>query len=214
VPVALILLCAVPLPARAVRLVTLAGGAAITPENARFFSAPLPVVLHIAGDAAAYTVPGAVQFAAGSGGRRPGWHRVAGRLLVACGLLVGLSGLWMTLSHPRQPGTGGLLYALRLLFGSAMVACIGLGSATIRRGDARRHRAWMVRAYAIGLGAGAQVRTRTAGALLAGPPGGLGHDLLMGASWVINLAVAEWATRRRPARRGRTAAAVLAPSAA
>jgi hypothetical protein len=28
--------------------------------------------------------------------RRPGWHRAAGRLLVACGVLVGLSGLWMT----------------------------------------------------------------------------------------------------------------------
>ena len=57
VPVALILLCAIPLAAGAVRLVTLAVGAEITPENARFFAAPLPVVLHIVA-AAAYIVLG------------------------------------------------------------------------------------------------------------------------------------------------------------
>ena len=40
---------------------------------------------------------GPLQFAAGFRRRWPAWHRVAGRLLVGCGLLVGLTGLWMTL---------------------------------------------------------------------------------------------------------------------
>src|SRR5439155_21167961 len=74
VPVALILLCAIPLAAGAVRLVSLAVGAEITPENARFFAAPLPVVLHIVA-AAAYIVLGAFQFVPGFRRRRPGWHR-------------------------------------------------------------------------------------------------------------------------------------------
>ena len=86
------------------------------------------------------------------------------------------------------------------LFGSAMVVSIVLGFAAIRRRDVRRHRAWMLRGYAIGLGAGTQVLTLMAGEVIAGPPSELSRALLMGAAWVINLAVAEWAIRRRPRR--------------
>ena len=79
---ALLLLSAIPLAAGAFRLTQLAGGAEITPANARFFASPLPVVLHIVG-AAVYAILGAFQFAPGFRRRRPGWHRAAGRLLVA-----------------------------------------------------------------------------------------------------------------------------------
>ena len=79
------------------------------------------------------------------------------------GLLVGLSGLWMTLFYPGTNSTAGagalLLYILRLLFGSGMVFSIVYGFIAIRRGDMIRHRAWMTRAYAIGLGAGTQALT-------------------------------------------------------
>jgi hypothetical protein len=64
----------------------------------------------------------------------------------------------------------------------------------------------MVRSYAIGLGAGTQVLTLMAGEMIAGgPPGELSRALLHGAAWVINLAVAEWAIRRRPAPPARSA---------
>ncbi len=202
VPAALLVLSAIPLAAGAFRLTQLAGGAAITPANARFFASPLPVVAHIV-SAGVYALLGALQFATGFRRRRPGWHRAAGRLLVACGLLVGLSGLWMTVFYPRPAGSGELLYALRLLFGSAMVVSILLGFAAIRRGDVIRHRMWMMRGYAIGLGAGTQVLTQLAGSLIAGPPSELSGALLMGAGWVINLAVAEWAIRKRPAHPAR-----------
>ena len=71
--------------------------------------------------------------------------------VVLCGLLAGLSALWMTLFYPRPVGDGDFLSALRLLFGSAMISSIVLGFTTIRRGDVTRHRAWMMRGYAIGL---------------------------------------------------------------
>jgi hypothetical protein len=116
----------------------------------------------------------------------------------------------MTLFYPHPNGTGDLLYALQLLFGSAMVVSIVLGYAAIRRGDVIQHRAWMMRGYAIGLGAGTQVLTQLAGSLLiVGPPGELSGALLMGAGWVINLAVAEWAIRKRPATPVRMASAVV-----
>jgi uncharacterized membrane protein len=208
VPTALLVLSVVPLAAGAFRLTELVGGAQITPANARFFASPLAIILHIV-SASVYAILGAFQFATGFRRRRPGWHRAAGRLLIPCGLLVGLSGLWMTLFYPRSDGSGELLYALRLLFGSAMVVSIVLGFAAILRGDVMRHRAWMMRGYAIGLGAGTQVLTLLAGELIAGPPSELSRALLMGAGWVINLAVAEWAIRKRPAPPARTAAAVV-----
>ncbi|WP_100407658.1 DUF2306 domain-containing protein [Bacillus solitudinis] len=193
---ALLVLSAVPIVAGALRITELVGGAEITPDNARFFASPLPVVLHIL-TVSVYAILGAFQFSNGFRRRRPGWHRAAGRFLVLCGLLAGLTGLWMTLFYPWADGTGELLYVLRLLFGSAMVVSILLGFAAILRGDVIRHRAWMIRGYAIGLGAGTQVLTHLAGVLIIGPPSELSGALLMGTGWVINLIVAEWAIRKR-----------------
>lgn len=207
VPAALFVLSLFPLAAGAFRLIQLAGGAEITPANARFFTSPQPVVIHIL-SAAVFALVGAFQFVTSFRRRWPGWHRVAGRFVVLCGLLVGFSGLWMTLFYSRQPGTGDLLYAIRLLFGSAMVLSILLGFAAIRRRDTVSHRAWMMRGYAIGLGAATQMLTLMVGGLIAGPPSELSHALLMGAGWVINLAVAEWAIRMQPSARARRAAAV------
>jgi uncharacterized membrane protein len=210
VPAGLLLLSAVPLIFGAVRLGQLAGGAEITPANARFFAAPLPVVVHIV-CAAVYALVGAFQFLTGYRRRAFGFHRAAGRVLVLCGLLVALSGLWMTLFYPRPAGSGELLSAFRLVFGSAMVVSIVLGfEAIIRRRDVLGHRAWMLRAYAIGLGAGTQVLTGMAESLIVGQPSELSTALAMGAGWLINLAVAEWAIRRLPAQRAR--AASVAPS--
>jgi hypothetical protein len=84
-----------------------------------------------------------------------------------------------------------------------MLLSILLGVAAIRRRDFAQHGDWMLRGYAIGMGAGTQVLTLAAGAVILGPPGELSRALLMGAGWVINLAVAEWVIRKRlapPAR--------------
>lgn len=197
--VGLLLLSLLPLVFGALRLTQLAGGAELMPPDARFTASPLPVVTHIV-SAAVYAVLGAFQFVTGLRLRWPGWHRAAGWVLVLCGLLVALSALWMTLFYPRQAGTGDLLYLLRLLFGSVMVASFPLGIAAARRGDVKGHRTWMVRGYAIGLAAGTQMLTLMAGEIIGGPPSELSHALLMGAGWVINLAVAEWLLRRRKAR--------------
>jgi hypothetical protein len=141
------------------------------------------------------------QFVAGFRRRRPGWHRAAGRLLVPCGLAAGLAGLWMALFYPDAPGDGELLRGFRLVFGTAMVVSLVLGFAAIRR-DIARHRAWMIRGYAIALGAGTQVLTNVPWLLFVGKPEGLSRALLLAAGWVINVGVAEWIIRRRitPAR--------------
>jgi len=202
VPAGLILLVVIPLASGALRLVELAGGPKIMPANPPMAAMPLPVVVHIA-CASVFALLGAFQFAAGFRRRHRDWHRLAGRVVVACGLLVGLSGLWMTLFYTSAESTGDLLYDLRLLFGSAMLGSIVLGFAAIRRGDVLGHRAWMTRAYAIGLGAGTQVLTGMAASLIVSRPSALSAALAMGAGWVINLAVAEWSIRKRPAHAAR-----------
>jgi len=128
----LIALSLIPVIAGAVRLTELTGGAEVTPDNARFFASPLPVMVHIF-SASLYALLGAFQFVPGLRRRRPSWHRTAGRLLVVpCGLIAALSGLWMTLFYPWPVGDGVILYGLRLLFGSAMVMSIVLGVAATR----------------------------------------------------------------------------------
>jgi uncharacterized membrane protein len=204
----LILLSVIPLAGGAFRLSELAGGAPITPSNARFFASPIPVELHIL-TGGVFALLGALQFAAGFRRRWPAWHRAAGRIVLVCGLLVGLMGLWMTLFYARQPGTGDLLYAIRLIFGSAMIGSLVLGFAAIRRGDIKEHRAWMARGFAIGLGAGTQALTQMLGSFVIPTPTEFSITFLMGAGWVINLAVAEWAIRRQPMLRARTAASVV-----
>jgi len=211
-PGGLLLLAAIPLLAGAIRLVTLAAGVEVTPENARFFASPLPVVLHIVG-AGLYLVLGAFQFVPAIRRRAPGWHRRVGRVLVGAGIVAALAGLWMTQFYPLPPSDGALLYGFRLVFGSAMIASIVIGFMAIRRREIARHRAWMMRGYAIGLGAGTQAFVLLTAQLVAGSPSVDVRALLMGAGWALNLACVEWLIRGRPlpiglqARRARTAGA-------
>ncbi len=106
----------------------------------------------------------------------------------------------MALFYPDAPGDGELLRGFRLVFGTAMVVSLVLGFAAIRRRDIARHRAWMIRGYAIALGAGTQVLTNVPWLLFVGKPEGLSRALLMAAGWLINVGVAEWIIRRRDSR--------------
>jgi hypothetical protein len=184
-PAGLIMLSLIPVAAGGVRVAELTGGAELTPENAQFFAMPVPVLLHIFG-ASLYCVIGAFQFVPSL---RRHWHRRTGRLTVLCGLLAALSGLWLTLFFADP--VGDLLTGLRLVFGTAMALSIVLGFMAIRRRDVAGHRAWMIRGYAIGQGAGTQVLTQASWMLLVGVPSAFVNALLMGAGWVINLVVAE-----------------------
>ncbi|MEU7904474.1 DUF2306 domain-containing protein [Actinoplanes sp. NPDC049118] len=207
----LLLLSAVPVVAGASRVAGLAAGAQSTPDTARFVEAPAPVVAHIIG-ATLFCVLGAFQFHRGFRRRRPGWHRITGRVLVPCGLAAALSGIWMTLFYPLPEHDGarfGILGIERLVLGAVMAAAIVISLRAILRRDIVRHRAWMIRGYAIGLGAGTQVLTLMPWMLTVGEPGAFGRSMLMGAGWLINIVVAEWIIRRPAAARARRARPVL-----
>ena len=200
IPAGLIALSVVPALAGTARLAELARGAVITAANARFFAMPLPVVLHILA-VIPFSILGALQFAPAFRQRHRGWHRVAGRPLAVCGLITALTGLWMTQYYAWPAGDGVALYVMRLIFGTAMLASMVMAIDAIRRRDFAVHGRWMMRAYAIAMGAGTQVLTHLPYFLLVGKPDESSRAVLMGAGWVINVIVAEWIIRRTPARR-------------
>jgi uncharacterized membrane protein len=195
IPAGLIALSLVPALAGTVRLAELARGAAITPANARFFAMPLPVVIHVL-SVIPFSILGALQFAPLLRQRHPGWHRAAGRVLLVAGLSTAVSGLWMTQYYPWPAGDGVALYALRLIFGLAMLVSLLVSLDAIRRRDFIAHGAWVTRAYAIAMGAGTQVLTSIPYMLLVGTPDESARAVLMGAGWVINVLVVEWSLRR------------------
>jgi uncharacterized membrane protein len=206
IPAGLLALGFIPVIAGTFRLFQLGGGMPLTPDNARFLAAPLPVALHIV-FSVIYSVLGAFQFSPSILRRHPKWHRTVGKGLVFSGMVVALSGIWMTLIYPIAKPEGlaqfdGLsLYVIRLLVGAAMAAFIVLGYAAIRKRAIPQHRAWMLRSYALGLGAGTQVFTHIPMFVFPGIQGELARTLCMAAGWGINLALAEWVIARERRQR-------------
>jgi uncharacterized membrane protein len=147
IPATLLALGLVPIAAGVVRLLALSATSPTTPDDARFFAAPLAVVLHVI-SAAVFCALGAFQFAPALRLRHPRWHRAAGRVLVPCGLVAALSGLWMTQFYPTGPVPpasfdGPAVYVARLLAGSAMAVSLCLGLFAAVRRDIVHHQAWM-----------------------------------------------------------------------
>lgn len=193
IPAALIAFIILPLAAGSLRVLELAGGPHLLPENPRVTDSPAPLVIHVVA-AGVFAVVGALQFHARLRRRRRTWHRRAGRVLVAAGLLVAGSGLWMTLFYADAPG-GTPLWIVRLAVGSATGVSLVLGFIAIRRRDVAGHRAWMIRAYALAVGAGTQTVTEGIGEALLGI-NDASKFVGVTAGWVVNAAVAEGIIRR------------------
>jgi uncharacterized membrane protein len=207
VPALLIALSLVPMFGGVARLMTLASKGPVALDSARFAHAPLPVLIHIF-SATLFSILGAFQFSRGFRLRWSGLHRRLGRVLGVCGLLTAASGLWMTAFYAIPASMQGpLLYPVRLAVGSAMFAFIIIAWRSILRRDVARHEAFVIRAYALGQGAGTQVVVLLPWMLISGQSGGLTRDLLMTLSWLINIAFAEVIIRRRVGVVQRTSAA-------
>ncbi|MFY1637784.1 DUF2306 domain-containing protein [Solwaraspora sp. WMMB335] len=196
IPAGLLILSAVPALAGGLRLTEFAGGAAVLPDSERVMSAPVPLALHIV-SVTVFSVLGAFQFAPAFRRRHRGWHRVAGRILVPSGLVAALSGLWLTLFLPPAAVDSTVLAAVRVAVVGFMTISLVLGFVAIRQRDFARHRAWMIRGYAIGMGAGTQFFTQVAWLVAVGPVTVSSRTGTMAVAWLINAAVAEWIIRRR-----------------
>jgi hypothetical protein len=84
-----------------------------------------------------------------------------------------------------------------MLVGLGMTLAIVLSVHAVLQGRIHQHRAWMIRAYALGQGAGTQVLILLPVTLVAGAPTFFLRDVLMASAWSLNAAFAEWLIRRR-----------------
>ena len=207
IPAGLILLSLVPAVGGSVRLAELGSGTEFMflPDSGRIASVPVPVVIHII-SVIIYSILGAFQFAPGFRRRHRRWHRSAGRILIPSGLVAALSGLWMTQFSPLPWHDIGPLYWVRLVVGLGMTVSIVLGTLAIRQRNFAQHGAWMIRAYALGVGAGTQVFVLLPWAFFPSIHSELTRAILMATAWIINLAVAEWVIQKRRSHRADNAA--------
>jgi uncharacterized membrane protein len=176
-----------------VRFADVAAPPEMIADTSRFFVMPVPVVVHIV-SACLFTLVGALQFSKAL--RQSRWHRLSGRVLVVAGILAAASGLWLTNFYPPLGNEGPLLYFFRMAAGLGMLWFLVQGYRAARRRRFDAHRPHMLRAYALGLGASTQMLIGIPVLLLFGEPAPLVGDLMLGAGWVINLAVAQWAIGR------------------
>lgn len=169
-------------------------------DSARFTVAPVAWWLHaVAG--AAFGLAGPLQFVLAMQRRFGRLHRVSGRVFMLAGVTLGLSGLVM-LARVPQISTS-LMDVSRATFSLALLAALMLSLAAIHARDIARHRAWAIRAYAIGMGSGTVALVFFPIYIVTGePPMGLTADIIFTAWWAFNIALAEGVVYRiSPARR-------------
>ncbi|WP_081585953.1 DUF2306 domain-containing protein [Tsukamurella sp. 1534] len=132
------------------------------------------------------------------------YHRIAGRVYVACAIPGALGAIAVGTVSPFGPVNA----VSNVTLGTLTLLFTGLGVRAILRGDVPSHRRWMLRSatlmYSVIINRIlAPVLAITIGAL--GIDGPLGDTLVTGLtawlSWMIALGLCEWWIRRTPRRR-------------
>jgi len=163
-------------------------------DSAHLAVAPISWFAHVLAGVA-FGITGPAQFVRALRHRFGVLHRVLGRIFVLSGAIIGLSGLSILaqVTSVRTP----LADIARGFFGLALLIALALAMAAIRDRDFLRHRAWVIRAYAVGMGLGTVALVFFPIYIVTGqPPIGLTSDILFVASWVLNIAFAEVVIRR------------------
>jgi uncharacterized membrane protein len=183
----------IPVMMAAVRVVQIPLGA-LPEDSLRLASVPVAFFLHaLAG--VLFGVLGPLQFARALRRRFGALHRLTGRVFVLAGVGLALSGLALLLQV--ESIATGLLDAARGVFGVALIVVLVVGVAAARAHAMLRHRAWMIRAYAIGMGSGTSAPVMFPVYLTIGePPTGLTTDIMVVGMWLLTIAVGEWVVRR------------------
>lgn len=194
IPMALLLFLAtfVPVAVAAVRTVQIPLGW-LPDDSLRLTAAPVSHWLH-AVSGSLFGLLGLVQFALVPGNRSGAPHRLAGRVFVVAGLVLAASGLGLLLGVDSVSTPA--LDMARALFSFALVVALVMGVHAARTRNPQAHRAWMIRAYALGMG-GATVALILLPIHLihATPLAGPMSDLVLVGWWLVTIALGEWIIR-------------------
>ncbi len=194
VPALLLFLGSIPIIMAGVRAVQIPMGT--TPDDVTYLlTQPMPYWLH-AVSGAAFGILGPLQFGRSIAGRFGKVHKLMGRVFVGAGVVLGLSGLRLILAFPGSSTP--LLDIARLLGGIGLLIALALSIRAIQDRNVPAHRAWMIRAYAVGMGQSLIAFILFPIYLITGePPMGLMSDLTLVGSWVISIGAGEWVIWRR-----------------
>jgi uncharacterized membrane protein len=162
-------------------------------DSLRLAVAPIPWFLHALA-ASIFGLAGPLNFVLALRRRLGRLHRVTGRAFVGAGAVLSLSGLLLLASV--EPQSTPLIDIVRGVFSIALLVALVQAVIAIRARDVPRHRAWAIRAYAIGMGAGTISLVYLPIYVVTGtPPNGLTADAIYAVWWVFNIGFAEWIIR-------------------
>jgi len=170
------------------------------PYNPGFLKFPTITALHVV-LGGFYLALAPFQFVKRIRSRHLGYHRWAGRVLVAIGLVVGAAGLFMAVVIPIAGWPERVVVGS---FGLLFLVSLGKGFLHVRAGRVALHREWMIRAFAIALAIATMRLISICAMLIAGMPtdGQVATLVIVSftVSFVVHASLAEaWirATRRR-----------------
>lgn len=162
-------------------------------DSARLAVAPISWFAHVL-SGVAFGVTGPVQFVRALRHCFGALHRLSGRIFVLSGAILGLSGLSLLVQVTSERTA--LADIARGLFGLALLIALAMSMAAIRHRNFPRHRAWAIRAYAIGMGLGAVALVFFPIYIITGtPPNGLASDIVFVGSWFLTIVFAEMVIR-------------------
>lgn len=167
---------------------------ALPEDSQRLSATPIWHFMHVLGGAT-FGILGPIQFGRVLSGEYGRLHRLMGRVFVVAGAMISVSALSLLWRFPDTYSaavSGG-----RLLFGIALGVALAIATQAIVKRDFTRHRNWMIRAYAIGMGATAVTMVFFPIYAITGePPKGLVSDILFLAAWTACVVFAEGVVRR------------------
>jgi len=167
---------------------------ALPEDSQRLSATPIWHFMHVLGGAT-FGILGPIQFGRVLMRKYGLLHRVMGRVFVAAGAMISLSSLSLLWHFPDTYSVA--MNSGRLVFGIALGVALAIAMQAIYNRDFTRHRNWMIRAYAIGMGATAVTMVFFPIFLITGaPPLGLAADIAFLGSWIACVVFAEGLVRR------------------
>jgi uncharacterized membrane protein len=159
------------------------------PGDVHYVKHVLMISLHIV-PGLIFLVLGPLQFTPSIRTQWPRFHRWSGRVFIASGLVTAVTAMTMNMVFPP---VGGLFKSLAVyIFSIAQIVTLIVALRAILRRDIARHRAWMIRAFAIGLSVSTMRIFFIPAYILYGIPNDFTIGLGMWVGFVVNVLAAEF----------------------
>jgi uncharacterized membrane protein len=160
----------------------------VDPSDAHYTNNALLTLLHVV-PGVIFLLLGPLQFISDIRKHWPKLHRWAGRLFILSGFTFAVTALIINVSFPPF---GGQFKSLAVyIFSIAQILTLGIALHAVLQRDFIRHRAWMMRAFAIGLAISTMRIFFIPAYLLFGVPNDLTVALGMWIGFLVNILVVE-----------------------